>query len=246
MTQTKFQKFEVHEIARSDIKGAEYNPRIISEKAKTKLKKNLKKKGLLQPLVWNKRTGNLVSGHQRLAILDELEKSENYSLSLAIVDLSEKEEKEQNLFFNNVNAMGEWDLEQLGDLFTEADFDYIEAGFELADLNTLDIELIDNTNSLYEEEQVLVNPPKTPAIPQERIEHDSEEVDPFAHLSDEERISRVKDMKQGIKDEASQRNQIKPLFAIVFGSHEEREQFKDKYNLTGDFASYQTFAKILK
>ena len=34
--------------------------------------------GLLEPLVWNKTTGHLVSGHQRLAQLDSLQRSENY------------------------------------------------------------------------------------------------------------------------------------------------------------------------
>src|SRR4051812_29770 len=98
---SKYQKFEALDIHRSMVHGSEYNPRQINAHAKKKLRENIKKKGLLGGIVWNKRTGNLVSGHQRLAVLDSLEGSQDYLLTVDVVDLSEQEEKEQNLFFNN-------------------------------------------------------------------------------------------------------------------------------------------------
>ena len=98
---SKFQKFDMDTISRDQIHGAEYNPRIISEDAKKRLRKMLAKHGLVQPLVWNRRTGNLVSGHQRLAALDSLEKSKNYDLLVAVVDVSEREERVLNVQLNN-------------------------------------------------------------------------------------------------------------------------------------------------
>ena len=58
---SKYQKFEVEVISRGEIHGADYNPRVISEDARKRLKRMLAKHGLVQPLVWNRRTGNLVS-----------------------------------------------------------------------------------------------------------------------------------------------------------------------------------------
>lgn len=132
------QKFTSERVHRSKIKNAPYNPRSIDDHARKKLHHNLKKKGLLDSLVWNKRTGNLVSGHQRLSILDDLSKTgENYTLDFAVVDLSEKEEKEQNLFFNNPSTQGTYDVDLIGKMITEDKVDYFEAGFDDMDIQMM-------------------------------------------------------------------------------------------------------------
>ena len=71
---SKYQKFETATINRGQIKNAEYNPRRISDSAKKKLKDNIKRVGLLDTIVVNKNTMNIVSGHQRISILDSLER----------------------------------------------------------------------------------------------------------------------------------------------------------------------------
>jgi hypothetical protein len=134
------QKFKAERISRKQIKNAPYNPRQIDDHARKKLAENIKKKGLLDTLVWNKRTGNLVSGHQRLGILDmrAAEKGlKDYLLDVAVVDLSEKEEKEQNVFFNNPSAQGTYDVDGLGKLVTEDGIDYKKAGFDDMDLQLI-------------------------------------------------------------------------------------------------------------
>lgn len=127
-----YQKFEVRNIHRGQLQNAPYNPRKIKDSNRAKLKANLKKNGLLDTLVWNEVTGNLVSGHQRLSILDELTGHDDYFLTVAVVQLTEKEEKEQNLFFNNKNAQGEFTFSGFEDAFKEIDFNV--AGFEVTDL----------------------------------------------------------------------------------------------------------------
>jgi hypothetical protein len=82
------QKFVSARIHRKQIKNAPYNPRQIDDHARKKLKENIKKKGLLDALVWNKRTGNLVSGHQRISILDDIAGTDKYLLDVSVVDLS--------------------------------------------------------------------------------------------------------------------------------------------------------------
>lgn len=131
---SKFQKFEMESIERGQIHGAEYNPRVISEDAKKRLRKMLARHGLVQPLVWNRRTGNLVAGHQRLAALDALERSQNYSLQVAVVDLNEREEKILNVQLNNPSMQGDWDMDKLTELALEGDVSPAEMGFSDGDI----------------------------------------------------------------------------------------------------------------
>jgi ParB-like chromosome segregation protein Spo0J len=111
-SKSKYQKFESELIQRSQIKSAEYNPRGISKDARKRLKNMLAKHGLVSSLTWNKRTGNLVAGHQRLSILDELEKGQDYALNVDVVDVDETEEKKLNIQLNNpsMQGIGIWTL----------------------------------------------------------------------------------------------------------------------------------------
>ena len=150
------QKFEAIKIHRSQINFASYNPRAIDDDARKNLRNNLKTKGLLDTLVWNKTTGNLVSGHQRLNILDEYYqkkfKSLDYYLTVAMVELTQQEEVEQNIFFNNARAMGSFDDDLMTKLFKDPDFgniDFKAAGMNDEDISfygiTVDLGSIDNT-----------------------------------------------------------------------------------------------------
>lgn len=134
---TKHQKFENVVMSRDQIKTAPFNPRIISKQAQGKLKAKIRQVGLLQPIVYNKRTGYLVSGHQRLEILDQLERKQDYELDVAVVDLSEAEEKEMVVFFNNPSAMGEWDLDILADLNLDCGISFDSMGFDKFDVDML-------------------------------------------------------------------------------------------------------------
>lgn len=136
---SKYQKFETKTIKRSEIVNAEYNPRRISDSAKKKLRDNIKRVGLLDTIVVNRNTMNIVSGHQRVAILDSLERNKDYSLTVSMVDLSEKEEKEQNIFFNNSKAQGEFDTDVLASMLSDIDFEC--AGLDLNDVGILGVEV---------------------------------------------------------------------------------------------------------
>lgn len=136
---SKYQKFETATINRGQIKNAEYNPRKISDSAKKKLKDNIKRVGLLDTIVVNKNTMNIVSGHQRISILDSLERKKDYNLTVAMVDLSEKEEKEQNIFFNNTKVQGEFDTDILASMLSDIDFEC--AGLDINDVGILGVEV---------------------------------------------------------------------------------------------------------
>lgn len=128
------ERYEIVEIHRSQIHAADYNPRYITEDARRRLKKAIEQVGLLAPITWNRRTGNVVGGHQRLRALDTINGNRDYYLRVAAVDMDESEEKAANLLLNNAEAQGEWDMEKLGEILKAPDLDLVVAGFDASDV----------------------------------------------------------------------------------------------------------------
>ena len=95
------------EIKIEKLKLAEYNPRTISEKELTNLKKSLDKFGFIQPVVINK-DFTVISGHQRIRAWKEMGNKEVPTIQLSI---TKNEEKALNLAMNRIS--GEWDVEKL-------------------------------------------------------------------------------------------------------------------------------------
>jgi hypothetical protein len=103
-----------------DINVAEYNPRKISSESYRGLKKCVETHGLVQPLVWNKRTNRLISGHQRLKVLLDLGWTE---VDVVEVDVDQKQEKQMNVALNSTAIHGEWDWDKMADVFDDLTFD---------------------------------------------------------------------------------------------------------------------------
>jgi hypothetical protein len=139
----KIDNYEIRELKRSEINLADYNPRSISEENRKKLKKKIKEHGMIQPIIINLRTMNIVSGHQRVGILDEMKRGKEYSLNCACIDVDERKEVELNIFLNNTSAMGEFDSERLyniKELFPDMDF-IDDLGFDKLDIDSITSEL---------------------------------------------------------------------------------------------------------
>lgn len=88
-----------------DIRPAPENPRSITTQAKLGLDASVRRFGLVEPLVFNKRSGTLVSGHQRLDVLKAANIPE---VDVTVVDLSPEEEQALNLVLNNPGIQGEF------------------------------------------------------------------------------------------------------------------------------------------
>jgi len=123
----------------SQINPAPYNPRVAltpGDPEYQKLARSLDEFGLVEPLVWNRRTGALVGGHQRFAVLVAQGKSE---IPVSVVDLPVEREKALNLALNKIT--GRWDEDKLAqllhDLSTVPDFDLAITGFELPEARSL-------------------------------------------------------------------------------------------------------------
>lgn len=132
---SKFQQYKPMRVARNELKNAPYNPRIIDDSAKKKLKAAIKKEGLVASITWNKRTGNIVSGHQRVAIMDALERTKNYSLDVDMIDVDLTREKEINVQINNSNMQGDFDLNKLANLNIDDGIDFDAMGFDKNDVD---------------------------------------------------------------------------------------------------------------
>lgn len=153
MARSKYQAYDTETINRQDIKNAPYNPRIMDDKAKKRLKQNIAKHGLVAALTWNKRTGNLVGGHQRLEQLDSLEKSKDYELTVCVVDVDEREEAALNVQLNNPSMQGEWDFDKLANMAEEFDLDLSEdMGFTESDIDFM-FEGDDRFSQLFETQE---------------------------------------------------------------------------------------------
>ena len=102
------------ELKRSQINPASYNPRTISDEGKKALKRSIELYGVVGGIVVNQATGyTIVGGHQKVAVLDELNKYDksthenDYTLRVELINVDEKTEKQLNITLNNQGA-SEW------------------------------------------------------------------------------------------------------------------------------------------
>lgn len=125
----------------ADLVPAPYNPRVPlapGSPAYRRLERSLDEFDLVQPLVWNERTGHVVGGHQRLEILKRKGVTE---IDAVVVDLPLEREKALNVALNNSLLASDWDADRLVDVLAELDeipeFDATLTGFDLAELNDM-------------------------------------------------------------------------------------------------------------
>lgn len=123
----QIEKIPIHKII-----PASYNPRLDLRPGDVdyeKLRRSISEFGLVEPLVWNIQTGNLVGGHQRLKVLIEQGAQE---VEAVIVDLPPEREKALNIALNNIQ--GDWNEEKLARLLDEfskiSEFDFGSIGFD--------------------------------------------------------------------------------------------------------------------
>ena len=131
------ERWQPRRVHRSEILNAPYNPRVMSDRARARLRDGIKAIGLIDAPVWNARTGNLVGGHQRLATIDAIVGHANYHLTVQAVDLDDKTEREANILLNNHEAQGSWDLDKLAALFRDDHLTVAATGFDVADMYRL-------------------------------------------------------------------------------------------------------------
>lgn len=200
---SKFQAFETESIDRSQIKNAPYNPRIMDKEAKKRLREGIRKHGLVSAITWNRRTGNLVGGHQRLEQLDALEKNSDYELTVCVIDVDEREEAQLNVQLNNPSMQGDWDLDKLAIMANDFSLDMEDLGFSKEDAAFL-FDGDDRFTELY----------NTPEANQVKGE-----------------LKRIKEARSTMNEKLKEGGRIDFYTCIVFSSPEERERFHKEINI---------------
>lgn len=88
-----------------DLVPLEDNPRKIEPANARALKASIERFGVVELIVWNKRTGHIVSGHQRCAVLKSMGVTE---VPVIVVDLDDEEERAAAITMNNFAIEGEF------------------------------------------------------------------------------------------------------------------------------------------
>lgn len=122
----------------TDLLPADYNPRKDLKPGDTeyeKLKRSIEQFGYVEPVIWNKTTGRVVGGHQRLKVLMDMGMTE---VDCVVVEMDEDKEKALNIALNKIS--GDWDKDKLALLIADlqgADFDVSLTGFEPVEIDDL-------------------------------------------------------------------------------------------------------------
>ena len=108
---------EIKRMKLVELNPAAYNPRIALKPGDPefeRLKNSIASFGNVEPIVWNKRTGNVVGGHQRLLVLKDMGEIET---DVSVVDLTDEDEKLLNVALNKIK--GDWDYDKLPELLSQ-------------------------------------------------------------------------------------------------------------------------------
>ena len=129
---------QIEKLKTEQLIPADYNPRKDlkpGDPEYDKLKRSIEQFGYIEPVIWNKVTGRVVGGHQRLKVLLDMGITE---VECVVIEMNEEKEKALNIALNKIS--GEWDQEKLALLIADlqgADFDVSLTGFDPAELDDL-------------------------------------------------------------------------------------------------------------
>ena len=239
--QNKIKQSETKIVWRSEITPADYNPRKISEEARKQLKANIKKNGIIGGMVWNEQTKNLVSGHQKLSIADEVNKynpktkDNDYEIKVEVVNVDLKTEKELNIFFNSKSVQGEMDYVKLALMIPDIDVNL--AGLDEVDLSFVEVEIpVDIKIDI---------PTFEPQAEKKEAAREEEQAESDNEPSDEEKKAKIKEIKEKVKEGAVYEGD--PYFMVSFDSYENKVFFLERFHLNGDtkFVKGEELAELI-
>jgi ParB-like chromosome segregation protein Spo0J len=132
---------QIEQLPITALRPAPYNPRVTLQPGDPRwdrLQRSIREFDLVQPVVWNRRTGHVVGGHQRLAVL----RTDGHErVDCVVVDLPLEREQALNVALNNPEVGGEWDPDLLSGLLEELadlpEFDATLTGFDKQRLRDL-------------------------------------------------------------------------------------------------------------
>lgn len=113
---TAASRIRYEERALKELAPDENNPRVMDDVSLTGLAASIDSFGMIQPLVWNERTGELVGGHQRLKVL----RSRGVERTMVVVgDWTLEQQRMVNVALNNPAIQGKF-TDDLGSYLDDA------------------------------------------------------------------------------------------------------------------------------
>ena len=233
-----YNQSQTTEIKRSQINFAPYNPKRHSREAISEQAKNIKRVGILGGIVWNRATGNLISGHKRIMALDTLNKyggtpETDYIVKVEAVEMDARTEKEQNVYMDSPSTNTAQSLDLLAELIPQ--IDYKNAGLTEADLDIIGIDYVFQT-----EEQS-----KIASEFDELMSQTSE----TKEVSKDESINHIKEMKRKIRDEAEEKaKNIDAYIVVSFDTNKAKESFLHRfgYNKKEKYINGELFSEKIE
>lgn len=140
---------EIKKMAVDKLKAAKYNPRVDLQPGDPefeKLKRSIEQFGYVEPVIWNKATGNVVGGHQRLKVMKHLGYNE---VDCVVLDIDLAKEKALNIALNKIS--GGWDDVLLGALLkdlNDSGFDTTLTGFDITEIS----QMFDDDSDIVEDD----------------------------------------------------------------------------------------------
>ena len=227
----KYFTSESVELKRSQIRLHERNPRVISTENRKALKRGIRKFGMVGGIVVNKRTGyTLVSGHQRLSVMDELQKynpetrDNDYTIRVDLIDVEGKEEKELLILLNNPSAQGEWNYDTLREIIP--DIDYKDAGLTEEDLDIIGVDF----NFQTDEEEAITGELDDLMEPV-REERQAEVAQQQAERA--EKVAHMKQVKEEVKQAAAKAAANMDAYLMLsFDNWDAKAEFCEKFGFS--------------
>lgn len=211
MAKKKIKQSDIIEVMRSQINLNPYNPKRHSDKKIQEQKKNLLRMGLMGGITWNRKSGNLIDGHRRIKAMDlhygyDGTSATDYSVKVSVVDLDEKQEKEQMTYMALGNTKADYSLiaEYLPDI------DAVAAGIDDYDLSQI---------------QSFI-----PAVEEIQVESFddliSKDEEKKTEPSDEEKKAKIKEAKEKQKETAGDRYaDLNAYITISFDNANQKRDF---------------------
>ena len=131
-----------------------------------KLKDSIIHHDYAEPIIWNKRTGYIISGHQRLQVMKDIAEEKGDPLTeveVVVVDMPENRADTLMVAVNKITGM--WDNEKLSALFeqlSEEDLKY--TGYEEFEIETLLSSDVGDVSENFNDDTDVSVQPKTPKL----------------------------------------------------------------------------------
>ena len=162
-----------------------------------------------------------MGGHQKISVLDELNKypENDYALRVEMIDVDEKTEKQLNIALNNPNVGGEWDYDLLREIIP--DIDYKDAGFTEEDLSLIGVDFLfesEEESTISDDFEELMAP--VAQKEQARKEAKKEE------KTREEQIAHNKEVKKEVAQKAEEKAKDMEAYVMIsFDSFQNKAMF---------------------